>query len=64
MLETRCSGCNKLLFKGSVIAVQIKCPRCKRIINIASASEHPTEKLNSGKREKITCTDTSRAYFA
>lgn len=64
MHETRCPGCNKLLFKGSVIAVQIKCPRCKRIINIASASEHPTEKLNSGKREKITGADTSRTHYA
>ncbi|MBC6503385.1 Com family DNA-binding transcriptional regulator [Citrobacter freundii] len=55
MQETRCTGCNKLLFKGSVIAVQIKCPRCKRIINIASASEHPTYmRSNSCGKQRST----------
>ncbi|MEG0100854.1 MAG: Com family DNA-binding transcriptional regulator [Citrobacter sp.] len=55
MQETRCLGCNKLLFKGSVIAVQIKCPRCKRISTIASATEHPTyNRSNSCGKQRST----------
>lgn len=56
MKEYRCSNCFKLLFKGAFNIIEIKCPRCKRIILISSAVEHPTEK-HSGKREKITHTD-------
>ncbi|EEI6239508.1 Com family DNA-binding transcriptional regulator [Salmonella enterica subsp. enterica] len=28
MKETRCLRCNKLLFKGRFIEIQIKCSRC------------------------------------
>ncbi|HED1844333.1 Com family DNA-binding transcriptional regulator [Citrobacter koseri] len=56
MKEYRCSNCLKLLFKGTFNTIEIKCPRCKRIILISNATEHPTEK-HCGKREKITHSD-------
>jgi DNA-directed RNA polymerase subunit RPC12/RpoP len=30
--EYRCPHCSKLLMKGDVILVQVKCPRCKNIV--------------------------------
>ncbi len=30
--EYRCPNCSKLLMKGDVNLVQIKCPRCKNIV--------------------------------
>ncbi|MEA1065824.1 Com family DNA-binding transcriptional regulator [Erwinia sp. HR93] len=56
MQEIRCKNCNKLLFKGVFNRVEVKCPRCKRLVSISNAAEHPTE-LNSGKREQITRTN-------
>ncbi|MBB5021543.1 phage FluMu protein Com [Desulfurispira natronophila] len=29
--EIRCKRCNRLLFKGSVIGVEVKCPKCRCI---------------------------------
>ena len=52
MRNIRCKNCNKLLFKGVFNQVEIKCPRCKRLILISNAVEHPTEKY-CGKREQI-----------
>ena len=34
MKQVRCPYCQKLLFKGEVAVVEIKCNSCKRIINI------------------------------
>ena len=30
--ERRCPYCNKLLYKGEVLRIEIKCPRCKHIV--------------------------------
>ncbi|MDL2281147.1 Com family DNA-binding transcriptional regulator [Selenomonadales bacterium OttesenSCG-928-I06] len=32
--EVRCSKCRRLLFCGQVKQVEIKCPKCKLILNI------------------------------
>ncbi|UCZ55976.1 Com family DNA-binding transcriptional regulator [Desulfurispirillum indicum] len=29
--EVRCKRCNRLLFKGSVISVEVKCPKCRSV---------------------------------
>lgn len=33
MKEHRCPYCNKLLYRGDVIEIQIKCSRCKHVIH-------------------------------
>lgn len=30
-VEVRCKYCNKLLFRGHAIRLQISCPRCRRL---------------------------------
>ena len=30
--DKRCPYCNRLLYKGEVLRLQIKCPRCKGIV--------------------------------
>ncbi|QHM71684.1 Com family DNA-binding transcriptional regulator [Mixta intestinalis] len=62
MQEIRCKNCNKLLFKGVFNSVEVKCPRCKRLISISNAAEHPTgQEQDSGKREQITRTNQACA---
>lgn len=34
MREVRCPHCNWLLFVARSADVEIKCPRCKRIVNV------------------------------
>lgn len=36
--DIRCSGCKKLLARGQVIQLQIKCPRCKALNNLSAPS--------------------------
>jgi hypothetical protein len=31
--DQRCPRCNKLLYRGEVIRIQIKCPRCKHLVH-------------------------------
>jgi phage FluMu protein Com len=53
MEDIRCGTCDKLLARGAVIDINIKCPRCKTINNIQckrSRSSSP-----SG-RQKPSCT--------
>ncbi|ELS4260379.1 Com family DNA-binding transcriptional regulator [Salmonella enterica] len=38
--ENRCLHCNKMLFKGRVIIVQIKCPRCGTVNNLSASERH------------------------
>lgn len=38
--ENRCLHCNKMLFKGCFITVQIKCPRCGTINNLSASERH------------------------
>jgi phage FluMu protein Com len=30
--DVRCPYCDRLLYRGEVVMVQIKCPRCKNVI--------------------------------
>jgi len=30
--EHRCYKCGKLLYKGEVIRIEVKCPRCRNIV--------------------------------
>ncbi|MGL4722893.1 MAG: Com family DNA-binding transcriptional regulator [Scandinavium sp.] len=60
-MNYRCKNCNKLLFKGAFAWVQIKCPRCKRLISNLNAVEHPTIKESyCGEAEKIQSVNASR----
>ncbi|WP_415716984.1 Com family DNA-binding transcriptional regulator [Maridesulfovibrio sp.] len=34
MTEHRCPVCRRLLMKGKVIEVHIKCPKCKKLVRI------------------------------
>ncbi|WP_419779244.1 Com family DNA-binding transcriptional regulator [Maridesulfovibrio sp.] len=34
MTEHRCPVCRRLLLKGKVIEVQVKCPKCKKMVRI------------------------------
>ncbi|ECI5214705.1 Com family DNA-binding transcriptional regulator [Salmonella enterica subsp. diarizonae] len=61
MRVIRCKNCNKLLFKGIFNLVEIKCLRCKRLIIISNAGEHPTENY-CGQREKISHSDKTLRY--
>ncbi len=36
MIEHRCPVCRRLLMKGRLIEVQVKCPKCKKIVNLVS----------------------------
>jgi phage FluMu protein Com len=36
LTEVRCPRCNRLLFKGQVIQVEIKCPKCHLCQNITT----------------------------
>ena len=48
--DIRCSHCNKLLCKGCVEWLEIKCPRCGTVENIKiSSNNSPYEKLESTK---------------
>ncbi|HCJ0148101.1 TPA: Com family DNA-binding transcriptional regulator [Salmonella enterica subsp. enterica serovar Infantis] len=38
--ENRCLHCNKMLFKGRFITVQIKCPRCGTVNNLSASERH------------------------
>jgi len=35
--DLRCGGCNRLLARGTVVCVQIKCPRCGTLNAFQSA---------------------------
>ncbi|NDV28035.1 Com family DNA-binding transcriptional regulator [Desulfovibrio sp. JC010] len=34
MSEHRCPVCRRLLLKGKIIEVQVKCPKCKKIVKL------------------------------
>ena len=36
MIEHRCPVCRRLLIKGKVIDVQIKCPKCKKLVKFSA----------------------------
>jgi phage FluMu protein Com len=37
--EFRCPDCGKLLLKGDINSVQVKCPRCKSIVSFNKTDE-------------------------
>ncbi|MBM6483440.1 Com family DNA-binding transcriptional regulator [Klebsiella pneumoniae] len=39
----RCLRCNKMLFNGSYIRIQIKCPRCGYINELSAPERHGQE---------------------
>lgn len=32
MREFRCPVCRRLLFKGEIVRVQVKCPKCRKLV--------------------------------
>ncbi|WP_156952631.1 Com family DNA-binding transcriptional regulator [Maridesulfovibrio frigidus] len=34
MIDHRCPVCGRLLMKGQLIEVQVKCPKCKKIVKL------------------------------
>ncbi|EBU8551976.1 Com family DNA-binding transcriptional regulator [Salmonella enterica subsp. enterica serovar Telelkebir] len=49
MTETRCLRCNKLLFKGRFISIQIKCSRCGYVNELSAtptSASCPRSKIN------------------
>ncbi|MFN3987573.1 MAG: Com family DNA-binding transcriptional regulator [Rhodocyclaceae bacterium] len=49
MDEIRCGNCRKLLARGTAIALQIKCPRCRalNVFNNPKATEPPCRATRS-----------------
>ncbi|WP_081696997.1 Com family DNA-binding transcriptional regulator [Megalodesulfovibrio gigas] len=41
MDHIRCGSCNKLLAKGEVVHIAIKCPRCRAMNHVRAASPSP-----------------------
>ncbi|MBI9112815.1 Com family DNA-binding transcriptional regulator [Maridesulfovibrio ferrireducens] len=35
MIDHRCPVCGRLLMKGKVIEVQVKCPKCKKLVKLS-----------------------------
>ncbi len=48
MKEIRCRKCHRLLMKGEVVKIEIKCPKCGYIQNFLG--ERPGEKEGRSKR--------------
>lgn len=44
MREWRCPCCQRLLFRGSIVKLQIKCPRCKSV-TVLEDSLHPVKSV-------------------
>lgn len=32
LTDHRCPNCNRLLYRGDILRIQIKCPRCKQVV--------------------------------
>ncbi len=47
MTEIRCKKCNRLLMKGVVSLVEIKCPKCGYLQRVVSAFEFDAYKENA-----------------
>ncbi|WP_413541398.1 Com family DNA-binding transcriptional regulator [Salmonella enterica] len=56
-MQVRCIQCSKLLFKGQIVEVQIKCPRCG-FVNEVSAFERLTRGYYGSKG--FSCIKPSR----
>ncbi|WP_459932170.1 Com family DNA-binding transcriptional regulator [Fundidesulfovibrio butyratiphilus] len=41
MREIRCGHCKRLLAKGSVVEIEIKCPRCNTLNVLRATSPNP-----------------------
>ncbi|WP_084146968.1 Com family DNA-binding transcriptional regulator [Maridesulfovibrio zosterae] len=39
MTEHRCPVCKRLLMKGNIIEVQVKCPKCKKLVELKAAAK-------------------------
>ncbi|CCO25009.1 Com family DNA-binding transcriptional regulator [Maridesulfovibrio hydrothermalis] len=39
MMEHRCPVCRRLLMKGKVVEVQVKCPKCKKLIKLIAEDD-------------------------
>ncbi|WP_414675626.1 Com family DNA-binding transcriptional regulator [Magnetovibrio sp.] len=44
MESIHCPSCKKLLAKGTVKALEIKCPRCKTFLVLRAKQSPPTER--------------------
>ena len=52
MREIRCGNCNRLLAKGEVVNLAIKCPRCGAITIVRAASPN-VEGHGASQREHL-----------
>lgn len=48
-MEIRCSSCDKLLAKGDVNDIEIKCPRCGAYNHLRATSPTPESRRAPGK---------------
>ena len=49
MTEIRCGACERLLAKGSVVRLEIKCPRCKALNHVRA--ENPSKSQDGQSKE-------------
>ncbi|MGA5655274.1 Com family DNA-binding transcriptional regulator [Rahnella contaminans] len=47
MPEIRCLKCNKLLFKGQFIEIEVKCPRCGHLSKMSAPERQPKSKAHA-----------------
>lgn len=50
--EIRCHKCGKLLAKGEIIVIELKCPRCKAYNILRATSTRP--ELREGQTEMMS----------
>ncbi|GFK92214.1 hypothetical protein NNJEOMEG_00036 [Fundidesulfovibrio magnetotacticus] len=47
MREWRCPCCQRLLFRGAIVRVQVKCPRCRSLTVLEAPAEPATSTVKS-----------------
>ena len=52
MKDIRCGQCDKLLAKGEAAMLSIKCPRCKTINYITTATSHTAERTQRRNQQR------------
>ncbi|WP_173084457.1 Com family DNA-binding transcriptional regulator [Fundidesulfovibrio magnetotacticus] len=53
MREIRCGHCKRLLAKGSVVEIEIKCPRCQTLNHVRAAS--PSTEGHGASAQEAPC---------